>query len=654
MRNITVEWINKIFLILGTIFTLYILSTIFQLFQEPAQHYTTFVLGTAILSSLLTIRNILQDNAEGIKFWSCLIVFLTASIIFILTALYLRFRAIELTMIQPFIENMDIVVGFFLLASLLILTWYHWGSILTGMIVLAILYFFLGHVISSEIFRHDQFSLDFTMSYMGLNTTSGIFYFVPLAADKIYFLIIFAAMLIGIGMLPLVLEIGKFVGRHVRGGAAFPAIIGSAMTGSVMGQAVSNTMLTGQLTIPMMKKHGMKSDLAGAIEAVASTSGQLLPPILGLAAFIIAATLNIAYIKVALAAGLPAVLFIGGIVVSILLAARKANLGFLTEEVDTRLILHLLPTFAGAFTTVLVLLLMFYSPNVAAISGIGVMLAMCLFQGKKYRPKLRTLMNGYIDGMEVCTILCLLLVALGPLAQTATTTNLAGKLSVAMSGIVPGNLFIVLIGAMIVSLIMGMGLPTPVAYLVVALTVAPTLQEMGMAPLYAHMFVFYFAIYSTISPPVAIACLAAAKLSGGTFFGTAKESMRISLPTFIIPFAFVYNADLLVFPHVTWAGISALVTTLLVMAGFSVTFFGYLRKQLTLVERVVFGGASLFGFVYIINHSAVMLLISIGLGSAALLWVNLRARNVKPMETSINRETEFSLKRKRVRNANSR
>lgn len=632
MRDQAVEWINKVFILLGTIFTLYILSTIFELFQDPAEHYTTFVLGTAVLSSLLTMRNILQGDFKGFRFWLSFVVFLSSSIIFILAAVYMRYRAIDLTMIQPFIEETDIVVGFFLLASMLVLTWYHWGTILTSMILLSILYFFLGHLIDSEIFRHDHFSLDFAMSYMGLNTVAGIFYFVPLAADNIYFLIIFAALLIGIGMLPLVLEIGKLVGRYVRGGAAFPAIIGSAMTGSVMGQAVSNTMLTGQLTIPMMKKHGMEPNLAGAVEAVASTSGQLLPPILGLAAFIIAATLNVAYIEVALAAGLPAFLFVGGVVVAILLAARRANLGFLTEDVDLKLIWRLLPTFAGSFIVVLILLLMFYSPNVAAIAGIGVMLVLCPLQGKERRPHFRTLVSGFTNGMEVCTILCLLLVALGPLAQTATTTNLAGKLSAAMSGIVPSNLFVVLIGAMIVSLIMGMGLPTPVAYLVVALTVAPTLQELGLPDLCAHMFVFYFAIFSTISPPVAIACLAGAKLSGGSFFGTAKEAMKIALPTFIIPYAFIYNPDLLVFPKVTLAGMIAFVVTMLVMTGFSVTLFGFFWRRLVPMERAFFGLASLFGFIYLTNSSVLMLAVFLGLGAAAIVWVIVSNKRMQAVE----------------------
>ena len=177
---------------------------------------------------------------------------------------------------------------------------------------------------------------------------------------------------------------------------------------------------------------------------------------------------------------------------------------------------------------------------------------------------MQTLHKSLHEGLDIVTVLCLLLIAIGPIAQMATTTNLAGKLSAVLSNSVPNILILVLVGTMLVSLVLGMGLPTPVAYLVVALTTVPFLQEFGLPSLIAHMFVFYFAVYSTISPPVAISCLAAAKISGGTFFGTAWEAMKLSLPTFIIPFVFVYNPDLLTFPRLTANGAAIFLLTILV------------------------------------------------------------------------------------------
>jgi TRAP transporter 4TM/12TM fusion protein len=498
------------------------------------------------------------------------------------------------------------------------------------MIGLSIAYFFLGHLLTSSILTHDQFSTFFAMSYMGMDTTGGIFWFVPLAADKIFFLIIFAALLIGVGMLPLVMEAGKWMGKYLRGGAAFPAVFGSAAMGTVMGQAVSNTMLTGQLTIPMMKKHGYKPNVAGAIEAVASTSGQFLPPILGLAAFIIAAFLNIPYIEVALAATLPSLLKVGCMIIAVLIAARAYNLGVLHEDVNRNMILRLFPAFFVSFIVLFVLLLLYYSPNIAALYGIASMLVISLlFQGK-YRPKLKTFLDSFKQGLDICTVLCLLLLAIGPLAQMATTTNIAGKLGVVLSGMVPNNLTLILIGTMIVSMILGLGLPTPVAYLVVALTLAPFLQELGLRPLSAHLFIFYFAVFSTISPPVAISCLAASKISKGSFLGTAAESMRIALPSFFVPFAFIFNPDLLIFPKVTALGVVAFFMVLFTEFYLTVALYGYFFRKLNAIERSSFALISFLMMYWLIVHhaSAYSLAMFIGLGAVGILWILMTKKRI--------------------------
>jgi len=620
MRLILANQIDRIFMIIGTLFTIYILITIVELFQQASEHYTTFVLGIFTLTALLTVRNILRDGSQGFKFWFRLSFFGLISIMSVMVGVYLRYHAIRLETIQPFITNTDIFVGWFMLGSLLLICWFHWGTILTLVISASILYFFQGHRLTSLILRHDEFSTSFVMSYMGMDTVAGIFWFVPLAAGYIYFLIIFAALLIGIGMLPLVIEMGKSLGNKIRGGAAFPAIIGSSMTGAVMGQAVSNVMLTGQMTIPMMKKHGFSREFAGSIEAVASTSGQLLPPILGLAAFIIAAFLDIAYIKVALCATLPAFLYVFGITTGILLAARVFNLGYLQEEVNTLLIKRLLPTFAGAFLTVLALLLFYYSASIAALAGIGVTIVLSLCQGKKYRPKFKTFLSSFKDGLEVCALLCLLLLAIGPLAQMATTTNLAGKLCAVLSRFIPHNLPLLMAGTMIVSLLLGMGLPTPVAYLLVAITLGPFLQQFGVPALYAHMFVFYFAIFSTITPPVAISCLAASKLSGGSYLGTAREALKLAVPTFVIPYAFIFNPSLLEFPKISVSALIAFLLTFLVMLCCSVTIYGFFLRRIKIMERILFGVSSVLGISYLITNGTYHLAMFLGFSALSVLW----------------------------------
>lgn len=632
MRAKAIAQLNMIFLILGSLFSMYLLSTVVRLFQDPSEHYTTFYLGIMVLTSVMTIRHILTKPINGFKLWFNLIFFGIVSAIAIFVGFYLRYNAIFLTHTQPFFETPEIVIGWFMIISLLILNWYHWGTILNVMIAIAVAYVFWGHKLTLPVLAHDQFTTAFAMSYMGLDTIAGVFWFVPLAADNIYFLIIFAALLIGIGMLPLVIELGKWIGRYVKGGAAFPAIVGSALTGTVMGQAVSNTMLTGQLTIPMMKKHGYDPDVAGAIEAVASTSGQLLPPILGLAAFIIAGFLNIAYIEVALAATLPAMLFVAGVVIAVLLEAQSKGLKYLTEKVDIEIIKRLLPAFAGSFLAVLVLLLLYYSPSVAALIGIAVLLILSVFQGQR-RPTIKTLISGFNSGLEVVVPLSLLLLAIGPIAQMATVTSLASKLSAVLTNVLPHNLIFILAGTMVVSIFMGTGLPTPVAYLVVALTLTPFLQDLGVKDLYAHMFCFYFAVFSTISPPVAISCLAAAKLSQGSFLGTARESLRIALPTFFVPYIFIFNEELLKFPHMSWAGVWAFTATLMVMFMFSVGLFGFLKKKLSWVERIAALISTSMGLLYLLNHSLILLALFLGCSMVLISWAVLTGRRLADAET---------------------
>lgn len=624
MRQRLAEQLDRAFLIVGVIFSLYLIITIVELFQQASEHYTTFVLGIFILVALLTIRDILGDKSTGFKFWFRLSLFSLASIVAISVGAYLRYNAIRLETIQPFITDQDIIVGWFMLGSLLILTWLHWGAILTSIIALSILYFFQGHLLGSPIIRHDEFSTFFSMSYMGMSTTGGIFWFVPVASDKIFFLIIFASLLLGVGMLPLLMETGKWIGKYVRGGAAFPAVFGSAVMGTVMGQAVSNTMLTGQLTIPMMKKNGFSSNVAGAIEAVASTSGQLLPPILGLAAFIMAAYLNIPYIEVALAATLPSLLKVACMVIAVIIAARAFNIGVLHADINKTLILRLFPVFLVSFVVLFVLLLLYYSPNIAALCAIAAMLMVSLlFQGKKYRPSFKIFVRHFKEGLNICTVLCLLLIAIGPLAQMATTTNIACNLGIVLAQAVPDNLPLVLVGTMIVSMVLGLGLPTPVAYLLGALTLSPFLIEYGLSALSAHLFIFYFAVFSTISPPVAISCLAAAKISKGTFIGTTVESLRIALPSFFVPFAFVFNEDLLVFPRVTTLGAIAFLMVLLVEIYLTIALYGYFMRKLNAIERVFSAIISCVGMYTIIVYHAGFypLAVIFGLCLAGALWV---------------------------------
>ena len=586
------------FLVTGAILTFYIAASAFGLVKNSSEHYSNFILGTCIMTGLLAIRGLADEKISGAvkPFFAVRLSF--ASIAFVLSAIamgYVRYNAVSLEQTQPFFTETQMIFGWIMTVSILMLTLIHWGLLLTSIITISIIYFFLGYLIENPLFMTPEYDPEFVMNYIGLGTNQGFYYLAQVAADSVYFLIIYAAILLGVGMLDMVLDVGKIAGRKVSGGAAGPAIIGSGIVASIMGQAVSNVVLTGRLTVPMMRKYGYKGSMAGAIEATASTAGQIMPPIMGLAAFIIASFLNKAYIDVALSALIPGLLYLVGVCIAVAVYARRYELPKLVERVDTERIKRLLPTFIISFGVVLWLLLGYRSPAIAGLWGIGLALLFSMFQGK-FSPTKKQLYDAIQEGFYLVAILSLLLIAVGPLGQVMLTTNLSGRLGSALVEYLPDTQLILLLGAMIVSLILGMGLPTPVAYIIVALALVPFMQQIGIPPLQAHFFVFYFAVFSTLTPPVAVSVLAAAKLGEATFLSTAKDSMKIALTTFIIPFAFVFSPELMLFPNVTWGTMLAVLEVVFVQLSVSVASYGFLIRSLNGFERGAYAFVALLGF----------------------------------------------------------
>jgi TRAP transporter 4TM/12TM fusion protein len=620
--SVGLRWIAGI---AGALLTVYVTLALFGYVRSSSQHYAAFTFAVMFISGVAAIRAIIdRRQAEpGYRwFWPSLA---TASLGWVLAAaggLYILWHAQRLEVESPFFHDFDMAVGMAFTAGVLLLTWLHWGRVLTLIIAGSIVYFFYGHLIDNPLLGHPPYEPKFVMNYIGLGTTQGFFWFAQTAVDDIYYLILYASVLFGIGMLASILELGKAMGNRIRGGAAGPAVIGS-------GVAVSNVVLTGRFTIPMMKKYGYKPAMAGAIEAAASTSGQIMPPVLGLAAFIIASFLSMKYIDVVKAAVIPGVLYMTGIAIGVIVYARCNKLPRLAEQVDLAAILRTLPAFLVSFVVVCWLLIDYYSPSLAGFSGCLVALVLCLFQGR-YRPSAKQLASALEGGLEMMAVLALLLIAIGPLGQAFLTTGLSGRLGSWLISVLPDSALILLIGAAVLSLVLGMGLPTPVAYLVVALALVPFLQQLGLKPLLAHYFVFYFAVYSALSPPVMVAVLAGAKLSGAGNWETARESMKLAATTFIIPFAFVYRPQLLDFPDLGWNVVAPLVEVLLIQWTSSITLYGYFRRTLTPVESALFGAVTVLGYWAMITEAPQSTLVFLAATAAVMLGVGFRATNLSP------------------------
>jgi TRAP transporter 4TM/12TM fusion protein len=621
--------------IAGAALTVYVTLALFGFVRSSSQHYAAFTFAVMLIAGLISVRAALQErvaDARSRVFWPKLAIALAGLAMAAGGGLYILVNATRLEVAAPFFDRFDMTVGMIFTVGVLILTWLHWGPVLTLFIVLAIVYFFYGHLIEHPLLTHPEYDPNFVMNYIGLGTTQGFFWFAQTAVDDIYYLVLYASVLFGIGMLHSIIEMGKAMGNRVAGGAAGPAVIGSGVVSMVMGVAVSNVVLTGRFTIPMMKKYGYSPAMAGAIEAAASTSGQIMPPVLGLAAFIIASFLSMKYIDIVKAAVIPGALYMTGIWIAVMVYARRHRLPKLREPVDVAAMWRTLPAFLVSFVAVCWLLLGYYSPSMAGFAGCLIALALAAFQGR-HRPSGRQLAFALEEGVEMMALLAVLLIAIGPLGQAFLTTNLSGRLGTLLIAVLPDNAFILLAGAAVLALILGMGLPTPVAYLVVALALVPFLQQLGVKPLLAHYFVFYFAVYSALSPPIAVAALAGAKIAGASFWDTAKESLKLAASTFIIPFAFVYRPQLLEFPDVGWNVVPVVVEILLIQWITSIALFGYFRRTLTLTERVPFYALTILGYWAMITEAIHSTLVFVG--AAAALFAVIALRRPAPAARSV-------------------
>ena len=610
----------------GGLLTLYVTLALFGFVRSSSQHYAAFTFAVMFMAGLVGVRASIERHtadpgARGFR--TRLGVALAGFVLASAGGLYILWHAKRLEVAAPYFDNFDMAVGLLFTAGVLILTWLHWGAVLTLVIGAAIAYFFYGHLIEHPLLTHPQYEPNFVMNYVGLGTTQGFFWFAQTAVDDIYYLVLYASVLFGIGMLHSIIEMGKAMGNRIAGGAAGPAVIGSGVVSMVMGVAVSNVVLTGRFTIPMMKKYGYSPAMAGAIEAAASTSGQIMPPVLGLAAFIIASFLGMKYIEVVKAAVIPGILYMTGIAIAVMVYARRHRLPKLSETVDAGIIWRTFPAFFVSFVAVCWLLLDYYSPSVAGLAGCLIALALSLLQGR-YRPSPRQLALALEEGLELMALLALLLIAIGPLGQAFLTTGFSGRLGTYLVHLLPDNSLLLLIGAAVLSLILGMGLPTPVAYLVVALALVPFLQQLGVKAFLAHYFVFYFAVYSALSPPVAVAALAGAKIAGAGFWETCRESMKLAATTFIIPFAFVYRPQLLAFPNLDWNMVPPIVEILLIQWTSSIALFGYFRRPLTTVETWPFGAATVLGYWAMVTEPLYSTFVFAGVVAVLFVGVGLR------------------------------
>jgi len=421
-------------------------------------------------------------------------------------------------------------------------------------------------------------------------STEGI-WGVPLgvSADFVYLFVLFGAVLDVAGGGALLIALANRVAGRTRGGPAKTAAVASALMGSLSGSAVANVVTTGSFTIPLMKRAGFRPFFAGAIEAAASTGGQLMPPVMGAGAFILATWTNIPYLEVAAAAVIPAILYYAALIAAIHFRAGRmgiepAGTGDV-EKVSDRL--HLLLPLAA----IVILLGMGRSPMRAAFWGVTSAFVMAYLRPatRPSLPEIRTVMERAGRGAVQVAAAC---AAAGIVVGVASLTGIGLRMSELIIQVSGGNLLSALMLTALGSIVLGMGLPTTAAYVVLAALGAPALVQLGVPLLAAHLFIFYFGCISNVTPPVSLAAFAAAGISGAPPLKTAMTAAVLAGAGFVVPFMFVYGPPLLLvgtIPEITLAFVSAIVgVTALAAAG-----MGFARRPIAWWERAILFVAAL-------------------------------------------------------------
>lgn len=418
------------------------------------------------------------------------------------------------------------------------------GWLFTGVVLAFLAYLLLGHHLPG-LLGHRRFGIEETLE-LAYSTQAIYGIAFTSVVNVVYVFVILGVALRVTGAGDFFNFIAEKLTRGMRSGPAQCAVVASALFGSINGSAPANVASTGVLTIPMMKRAGFPAPFAAGVEASASCVGQLLPPVMGVGAFIMSEITGTPYLDIMLAAAAPAILFIGSIAVSVALEARRLDLtpedaGLAPGWTATRQAQGLV--LAAAFAT---LLTMLFSGFSATYSGFGAIVATLGFA--TVFPQLRLDLAGWrrliVEGGRDGLGLAVACAAIGVVVAGVTATGLGVKLNQSIAALGGSSLLLALILAAVCSIVIGMGLPTAAAYLTVVFVAGPAIMQLGVGELQAHLFIFYYAVLSAITPPVALALFAAAAIAGTTPMRAAGPAMRLSFVGFLLPIAWIYHPEL--------------------------------------------------------------------------------------------------------------
>lgn len=529
----------------------------------------------------------LKDNIYGYLADSILI-FLS-----IITNGYVVLFAEEIARRHGIPEGPEVILGTILVLLIFEASRRCIGMILTVLCLIFILYAYLGNYMPGY-WGHRGYGYEEIMSYLYM-TSEGIWSFpVGIASTYIITFVIFGAFLLKSGIADLFTNLAMRVAGRVTGGPALIAVITSSLFGTVSGAAPANVATTGSVTIPMMKSIGFENDFAGAVESSASAGGLLMPPIMGAAAFLMVEFTGIPYRDIIIAATIPAALYYLGIGISVYVVAKRRGIGswdaatikdrYPSPGTELRTRGHMLIP----FIILIYLILEGWAVTTAAFWSL-VLAVVISWVTKATRMSPKDVLISLDDGSRKTLEIAMACAAAGIIYAVVNLTGLGTKFASVMLGAAEIHILLALAGVMVGCIILGMGLPATVAYLITAAVAAAGLESLGFATLNAHLFIFYFAILATITPPVGLALYTAAAIASSNWLTTGIEGLKLTFVGFIIPFIFIFDGTLLAqgdTGHIAIAVTAAIVGTVSIAAGLNMPRLGTLRRVTLLIAGV--------------------------------------------------------------------
>lgn len=495
-------------------------------------------------------------------------------------------------------ETHQLILGAGLVVCLLEGTRRALGNSIPILVLFFLCYALFGSYIPGS-FGHAGFDLEEILYQLYLMSEGIWGLLTDMTSRLIALFVVFGPVLFATGVGKSFMDISLLLGGRLRGGAGHVAVISSSFFGMLSGSSVANAATTGSFTIPTMKRLGFPAPFAAGIEASASSGGQIMPPIMGAGCFIMAEFLNISYTKVMIAGLIPAVLYFVGISCGIWVEAGRHNLGKLPDELMPKVREVFGPkqvlTFALPVGTLIVMLALFLPPQMCAAWALVVAMALYLLLQSEtpFVERLKTIWGGYFQA--ITTALAWLMVMMACVQMAVTMISLTGfgvKVSQIIIDLAGTSLVLAIIATMLTALILGMGMTTTAAYVIAAAVLVPAMQGLGLPALASHLFIFYFAIKSGLTPPVCITVFTTAAIADSNWLKTAWDAMKLGIGGYIMPFYFLFMPGYL-FEGELWWILYLIFSGTVAMLAIEAGAMGFFKKHSTPLERLIYIAAGL-------------------------------------------------------------